>query len=421
MTAGAPIQKPALPEQRGIHMTGEINSFEQLDLTPEVLKAVRRMGFSAPTPVQARTIPAMLDGHDVIAKAPTGTGKTCAFGIPLLENLRMNEMDTQAVVICPTRELCIQITEELRQLAAFLPEVRIVSVYGGQPIQKQLMALKKPPHILVATPGRLLDHMGRGTVFLGNVYTAVLDEADEMLKMGFIKDVRKILNATPGDTQVVMFSATISREVMDVAWEYQHAAVEITVEAEGDNRPRIAQFGLISSGDRRLEDMCRIIDELELRRVMVFCNMKNTVRRLGDKLRRMGRSADALHGDIPQAQRNRVMNGFREGKFEVLVATDVAARGIDVDDVEAVFNYDIPDENEYYLHRIGRTGRAKRHGVAFTFLTPGDRFRIRDIKKYTRSDIRDVSFDPNGRLVLDDGSSVREHLEKKDLLDESAE
>ena len=164
------------------------------------------MGFSAPTPVQARTIPAMLDGHDVIAKAPTGTGKTCAFGIPLLENLRMNEMDTQAVVICPTRELCIQITEELRQLAAFLPEVRIVSVYGGQPIQKQLMALKKPPHILVATPGRLLDHMGRGTVFLGNVYTAVLDEADEMLKMGFIKDVRKILNATPrrhpgGDVQ----------------------------------------------------------------------------------------------------------------------------------------------------------------------------------------------------------------------------
>lgn len=396
-------------------MTEEITSFEQMDLTPEVSRAIQKMGFSAPTPVQAQTILPMMDGYDIIAKAPTGTGKTCAFGIPLLECLRMDGKDVQAVVICPTRELCIQITEELRQLAAFLPEVRIVSIYGGQPIQKQLTALKKTPHILVATPGRLLDHMGRGTVWLGNVYTAVLDEADEMLKMGFIKDVRKILNSTPGDTQVVMFSATISREVMDVAWEYQHNAVEIHVAAEGDNRPKIAQFELLSSGERRLTDMCKIIDELELKRVMVFCNMKNTVRRLGDRLRKQGRSVDALHGDIPQSQRNKVMSGFRDGRFEILVATDVAARGIDVDDVEAVFNYDIPDENEYYLHRIGRTGRAKRHGVAFTFMTPDDRFRIRDIKKYTHSEIRDVSIDENGRLVMEDGSSLKEHLEKRDL------
>ncbi len=392
-------------------MANEITSFAELDLSPEILLAVERMGFSAPTPVQAQTIPLMLDGRDVIAKAPTGTGKTCAFGIPIIECLDPALTDPQAVIVCPTRELCVQIAEELRQLTVYRPDIRIAAVYGGQPIARQLAVLKKNPHIVVATPGRLLDHMGRGTVYLGNVYTAVLDEADEMLKMGFIRDVRKILGATPADTQVVMFSATISREVMDVAWEYQHNAEEITVASEGENRPKIAQFALYSSGDRRIRDMLHLIDALSLHRVMVFGNMKNTVRRLNDRLRREGRSADCLHGDIPQSQRNAVMKKFREGKFEILVATDVAARGIDVDDVEAVFNYDIPEENEYYLHRIGRTGRAKRRGMAFTFMTPDDRFRLRDIKKYTHSDIADLSFDEEGRPVLKNGRPVVELLE----------
>ena len=382
-----------------------------MDLSPEILKAVGRMGFARPTPVQAQTIPAMMEGMDVIAKAPTGTGKTCAFGIPLIECLHMDKQDIQGVVVCPTRELCLQITEELRQLAAFRPDIRIASIYGGQPIVKQLNALKKHPHIVVATPGRLLDHMGRGTAWLGDVYTAVLDEADEMLKMGFIRDVRKILNATPADTQVVMFSATISREVMDVAWEYQHDAIEVTVAAEGENRPRIAQFEMLSSGERRVEDLCRIIDELGLTRVMVFCNRKSTVRHLHDRLRKQGRSVDSLHGDIVQAQRNKVMAGFRDGAFEILVATDVAARGIDVDDVDAVFNYDIPDENEYYLHRIGRTGRAKRRGMSFTFMTPDDRYRLRDIKKYTHSQLHPVSFDSNGYLVLENGERVADRIE----------
>lgn len=386
--------------------TKEITSFEELDLSESVRKALKRMGFSSPTPIQAQTIPLMMEGYDLIAKAPTGTGKTCAFGIPLLECLNPDLTDIQAIVVCPTRELCVQIAEELRQLAAFRPEVRIASIYGGQPIVKQLNALKKNPHIVVATPGRLLDHMGRRTAWLGNVYTAVLDEADEMLKMGFIKDVRRILNATPGDTQVVMFSATISRDVMDVAWEYQHNAVEISVAAEGESRPQIDQYCLLSSGSRRLDDMLRIIDQMDYHRVMVFANMKTSVRQLGERLRRMGRSADCLHGDIPQSQRNRVMAGFREGKFEILVATDVAARGIDVDDVEAVFNYDIPEENEYYLHRIGRTGRAKRRGAAYTFMTPDDRFRLRDIRKYTHSEMEEVSFDDSGRLTHKDGRPV---------------
>ena len=392
-------------------MSSEIASFADLELSQETLRAVERMGFSAPTPIQAQTIPLMLDGRDVIAKAPTGTGKTCAFGIPIIECLDPALTDPQAVIVCPTRELCVQIAEELRQLTVYRPDIRIAAVYGGQPIARQLAVLKKNPHIVVATPGRLLDHMGRGTVYLGNVYTAVLDEADEMLKMGFIRDVRRILGATPADTQVVMFSATISREVMDVAWEYQHNAEEITVAAEGDNRPKIAQFALLSSGDRRIQDMLRLTDALSLHRVMVFCNMKNTVRRLNDRLKREGCSVDCLHGDIPQSQRNAVMKRFREGKFEILVATDVAARGIDVDDVEAVFNFDIPEENEYYLHRIGRTGRAKRRGMAFTFMTPDDRFRLRDIKKYTHSDIADLSFDEEGRPVLKSGRPVEELLE----------
>ncbi|MDD3833440.1 MAG: DEAD/DEAH box helicase [Oscillospiraceae bacterium] len=397
-------------------MTDSTQSFNELNLSPEIIKAVNKMGFTTPTPVQSETIPLMLAGNDVIAKAPTGTGKTCAFGIPIIECLDPGITDIQAIIVCPTRELCIQIAQELRDLTAFRPDVRIASVYGGQPINRQLMALKKKPQIVVATPGRLLDHMNRGTIWLGNVYTAVLDEADEMLKMGFIKDVRKILDTTPSDTQVVMFSATISREVMDVAWEYQHNAREVNVASEGDNRPQIAQFSLISSGERRNKDLISLIKALELDRVMVFCNMKTTVRRLSDKLKRAGCSVDCLHGDIPQQQRNRVMNGFRDGKFKVLVATDVAARGIDIEDVEAVFNYDIPDENEYYLHRIGRTGRAKRHGIAFTFMTPDHRFKIRDIKKYTQSDIDEISLNENGQPFMKNGQPLAEYLSSNTAL-----
>lgn len=380
-------------------MSLEQNGFAALSLSEPTMKALDAMGFDTPTPVQLQTIPLMLDGRDVIAKAPTGTGKTCAFGIPLIECLNPDMKDLQAVVVCPTRELCEQITADLRALVRFNPAIRIAAVYGGQPMGKQIDALKKHPHIVVATPGRLLDHMSRGTVWLGNVYTAVLDEADEMLKMGFIKDVRRILNATPGDTQVVMFSATISREVMDVAWEYQHDAVEVQVAAEGDSRPHIDQYLIRSAGSKRLEDMLDIIAQEDYHRVMVFANMKCTVRQLTERLQKRRGSVDCLHGDMPQVLRNKVMAKFRENKLEILVATDVAARGIDVEDVEAVFNYDIPEENEYYLHRIGRTGRAKRQGAAYTFYTDADQYRLRDILKYTRSEATRMAFDSDRRLV----------------------
>jgi ATP-dependent RNA helicase DeaD len=383
-----------------------LNGFAGLHLQPETEKALEKMGFSAPTPIQEKTIPVMMEGLDVIAKAPTGTGKTCAFGIPLIECLDTSLTNLQAVILCPTRELCLQIADDLRRLIAFRPDIRVTAIYGGQPMQKQIMALKKSPHIVVATPGRLLDHMERGNIWLGDVYTAVLDEADEMLKMGFIKDVRRILNATPADTQVVMFSATISREVMDVAWEYQHNATEITVESAGDNRPKIDQYEIPVTGQDRFDVMLRLIDEQDYHRVMIFANRKVTVAALGKKLQKLGRSADCLHGDIGQGQRNRVMRNFREGKFEILVATDVAARGIDVDDVEAVFNFDVPDENEYYLHRIGRTGRARRKGVAFTFAGESDTFRMRDIKKYTHSEILPLTVAEDGSFVCPDGTPL---------------
>ena len=374
-------------------------TFDSLGLSEPTLRALAAMGFTEPTPIQAQTIPLVRDNYDVIAKAPTGTGKTCAFGIPLIECLNPDMKDLQALVLCPTRELCEQITADLRALIRFNPAIRIASVYGGANMQRQVEALKKHPHIVVATPGRLLDHMSRGNVWLGNLYTAVLDEADEMLKMGFIKDVRRILNATPEDTQVVMFSATLSREVMDVAWEYQHDAIEVQVAAEGDNRPHINQYVIPSSGSQRMEDMLDIIRAEDYHRVMVFANMKCTVKQLTERLQKRHGSVDCLHGDMPQSLRNKVMAKFRENKLEILVATDVAARGIDVEDVEAVFNYDIPDENEYYLHRIGRTGRAKRTGSAYTFMTDTDKFRMRDILKYTRSEATAMTFDEHRQLI----------------------
>ncbi len=379
-------------------MSTETSGFSALGLSEPTLRAVQAMGFAEPTPIQKETIPLVMDGRDVIAKAPTGTGKTCAFGIPLIECLNPDMKDLQALVLCPTRELCEQIPADLRALVRYNPAIRIASIYGGANVNRQIEALKKHPHIVVATPGRLLDHMSRGNVWLGNLYTAVLDEADEMLKMGFIKDVRRILNATPGDTQVVMFSATISREVMDVAWEYQHDAVEIQVKSDGDNRPKIDQYLIRSAGSQRMEDMLAIIRQEDYHRVMVFANMKVSVKQLTERIRKRHGSVDCLHGDMPQSQRNKVMQKFRDNRLEMLIATDVAARGIDVEDVEAVFNYDIPDENEYYLHRIGRTGRAKRQGAAYTFITDADKYRMRDILKYTRSEAVEMAFDREGRL-----------------------
>lgn len=335
-------------------------SFEEMDLSKEVLRAIKDMGFTTPSTVQAKTIPLMMSGADVNAIAPTGTGKTCAFGIPMLEYVQLNEPEVQEVVLAPTRELALQIGDELTKLAKYIKGCRIAVLYGGQPIPKQLAALKRKPQILVATPGRLLDHMNRGNVHLNAVHTMVLDEADEMLNMGFVKDVTRIIEATPDERQMVLFSATTNQDVLTIAWKYQHDPIEVTVEATKQDRPQIAQYVISTEQNKKIDHLLYLLDADVYQRVMIFCNTKFMTDRLTERLKKEGYQAECIHGDVKQSQRNVVMNDFRRGKFPILIATDVAARGIDVDDVEAVTNFDLPAENEYYLHRIGRTGRAHK-------------------------------------------------------------
>lgn len=357
-------------------------SFEEMDLSKEVLRAIKDMGFMTPSTVQAKTIPLMMSGADVNAIAPTGTGKTCAFGIPMLEYVQLNEPEVQEVVLAPTRELALQIGDELTKLAKYIKGCRIAVLYGGQPIPKQLAALKRKPQILVATPGRLLDHMNRGNVHLNAVHTMVLDEADEMLNMGFVKDVTRIIEATPDERQMVLFSATTNQDVLTIAWKYQHDPIEVTVEATKQDRPQIAQYVISTEQNKKIDHLLYLLDADVYQRVMIFCNTKFMTDRLTERLKKEGYQAECIHGDVKQSQRNVVMNDFRRGKFPILIATDVAARGIDVDDVEAVINFDLPAENEYYLHRIGRTGRAHKHGVSFSLVTFQESVRMDEILKY---------------------------------------
>ena len=374
--------------------------YRQLGLSDELLRAIDKKGYVQATPVQAGAIPYFMDWKDVIAKAPTGTGKTFAFGIPMVEHIDPENADVQALALAPTRELAIQIQDELRDLCAFKEGVRVVCLYGGQPIDRQINQLKKAPQIVVATPGRLMDHMKRRTVRLDKVQTVVLDEADRMLDMGFVRDVTHILDTMPKRRNLGMFSATISREVLDISWVYQRDPVEITVQADQENRPDIVQYSLQVERSEKAEVMAHLLDMGGYERVIAFCNTKNMTDRLAGLLDMRGISCAAIHGDIPQAVREKTLQKFREGKMRVLVATDVAARGLDIDDVDAVFNYDVPDENEYYIHRIGRTGRAKRHGVAFSLVSSvTESIRLDDIKKATGSQIRAVHFNDHGDLV----------------------
>ena len=375
--------------------------FESFGLSEATMRAIHNKGYEVSTPVQAGCIPPMLAGKDVIAKAPTGTGKTMAFGIPIIERIDPESEAVQAVILAPTRELAMQITEEMREVAVCHEGVRLVCLYGGQPIGKQINALKRRPQIVVATPGRLSDHMKRRTVVLNEVSTVVLDEADRMLDMGFIHDVRRILDKIPNRKNLGMFSATISREVMDIAWVYQRDAEEVTVREDEQNKPDIKQFRMDVSFDGKAEAIAKILNETGFDRCMVFCNTKGNTERITKFLQMRGIDAQCIHGDIPQKKREQVMDLFRKGKLRVFVSTDVAARGIDVDDVDIVFNCDIPDENQDYVHRIGRTGRAKRQGVAVSFVADfPSKIRIDDIAKNTRNEILPVKFDENGSLTM---------------------
>ncbi len=376
--------------------------YKDMGLSEATMKALDKKGFTQATPIQGGAIPYFMDWKDVVAKAPTGTGKTFAFGIPMVEHVDPASSDVQALILAPTRELAIQIRDELRDLCAFREGVRTVCLYGGQPIEKQLTQLKNKPQIVVATPGRLMDHMKRRTVKLDKVQTVVLDEADRMLDMGFIQDVTRILDKMPHRRNLGLFSATISREVMDISWVYQRDPAEITVRPVEENRPDIQQYAIELMGrEQKLDTMTALIRNGGYDRAIAFCNTKNMTDRLAGLLKMRDISCEAIHGDIPQRERERTLQRFKEGKLRVLVATDVAARGLDIDDVDAVFNYDVPDEQEYYIHRIGRTGRARKHGVSYTLMASvTESVKMRDIARNTKADIQLLKYDKDGCLML---------------------
>ena len=377
---------------------------------PEIIRATQAMGYTEMTEIQQKAIPLMLAGHDMIAKAPTGTGKTVAFGIPILQKAAGFPAGApKAVVLSPTPELAQQIAQDLTNLAQFLPEIRVVCVYGGAGLEKQQKQLKAGCQIVVATPGRLMDHYRHHALDLSQVTTIVLDEADEMLNMGFYKDVRGIIDLLKSRESLSMFSATISREVLDIGWLYQHNAAEVDVQPVQESSPKIAQYKLLTTGRDKLADLAQIIISKDYKRVMVFCNTKYNTGMLANQLARLHFNVDCLHGDLSQAERNRIMQRFKAGEINVLVATDVAARGIDVSDVDAVINYDVPEENEHYTHRIGRTGRAKREGASYLFYTKDEQKRVDTLLRLTRNtdDCRSMHFDFNHeKLVVEEKQNV---------------
>ena len=361
--------------------------FEEMGLSEEIQKAVRYMGFEEASPIQAKAIPAMISGIDLIGQSQTGTGKTAAFGIPLLEKVDPKLKKLQAIVLCPTRELAIQVADEIRNLSRYMHGIKVLPIYGGQDIVKQIRSLKSGTQIVIGTPGRVMDHMRRKTMKLDFVHTVVLDEADEMLNMGFREDIEFVLSGVPEKRQTVLFSATMPKPIMEITKKFQNNAKVIKVTKKELTVPNIEQYYYDVKPKKKEEVLSRLLDIYSPRLSVVFCNTKKQVDLLVNALLGRGYFAAGLHGDMKQEQRDRVMQGFRTGKTEILVATDVAARGIDVDEVEAVFNYDLPQDDEYYVHRIGRTGRAGREGRAFSFVSGKEVYKLKEIQRYCKTKI----------------------------------
>ena len=378
-------------------------TFESLGLSPEMLKALEKKGLGYPTTIQAEAIPYFMQWRDVIAKAPTGTGKTFAFGIPMIEHIDAESSEVQGLILAPTRELAIQIGDELRGLLTFYRGIRVAVLYGGAGIGGQIQQLQKKPQLVVATPGRLMDHYNRKTIRLDKIQTVVLDEADRMLDMGFFKDVTRIIDKVKNRKNLGLFSATISQEVMTVSWMYQRDEVEITVEPKQEDRPDIDQYSLSCTPLEKAETTLRLIRSQGYERIMIFCNTKHMCQRLSDELQRAGLDCECLHGDIKQSLRERTMQRYKAGKLSVLVATDVASRGIDVYDVDCVINYDIPEENEYYIHRIGRTGRARKKGVAWSLVSNfPEKAKLDEIAKFSNYTVKPMVLSPEGVLTAEE-------------------
>ena len=361
--------------------------FDETNLTAPILRAVAEMGFEEMTPIQAAAIPVVLEGKDMIGQAQTGTGKTAAFGIPLLQRVDPKDRSMQALVLCPTRELAIQVAEEIRKLAKFMHGVKVLPIYGGQDMNKQIRSLKGGVQVIIGTPGRVMDHMRRHTLKMGTVKMITLDEADEMLNMGFREDIETILRELPEERQTLLFSATMPQPILDLAGTYQKDAEIVRVVKKELTVPKIEQYYYEVRQKNKPEVLARLLDMYDPKRALVFCNTKKMVDELVSDLQLRGYFADGLHGDLKQQQRDRVMEAFRSGKIDLLVATDVAARGIDVDDVEAVFNYDVPQDDEYYVHRIGRTGRAGRVGTSHTLVVGKEIYKLKDIMRYCKTKI----------------------------------
>ena len=375
-------------------------TFADLGLSEAMLKALEKKGYGYPTTIQELAIPEFLQWKDVIAKAPTGTGKTFAFGIPMIEHTDPACEEVQGLILAPTRELAIQIGDELRGLLTFYQGIRVAVLYGGAGMGGQIQQLQKKPQIVVATPGRLMDHYNRKNIRFDKIRTVVLDEADRMLDMGFFKDVTRIIEKVKNRKNLGLFSATISQEVMTVSWMYQRDEVEITVEPKQQDRPDIDQYCTTVSPLEKAEPILRLIRTQGYERVMIFCNTKHMCQRLSDDFQRAGANCECIHGDIKQSQREKTMQRYRDGKLAILIATDVASRGIDVDDVDCVINFDVPEENEYYVHRIGRTGRAKRKGVAWSIIGNfPEKAKLDEIAKFSGYSIRAMVLQSDGSLT----------------------
>ncbi|WOF16586.1 DEAD/DEAH box helicase [Methanoplanus sp. FWC-SCC4] len=362
--------------------------FNELNISDEILRAIEDMGFEEPTPIQQLSIPLIMSGIDVTGQAQTGTGKTAAFAIPVIEKIDSDNCHVQAIVLSPTRELTIQIAEEFNRLLKYRRDVRVIPIYGGQPIERQISALNKGVQVIIGTPGRVMDHLKRGTLKLSGVSTIVLDEADQMLDMGFKEDLEDILQYTPGDRQTILFSATMPKPILKISKAFQKNPEFLKLNTKELTVPSIEQSYIELREKEKLEVLCRLIDINGPGLSMIFCNTKRRVDEISSSIRSRGYFAEGLHGDLKQSQRDNVMNKFRNGSIDILIATDVAARGIDVDDIDTVYNYDVPQDVEYYVHRIGRTGRAGKTGRAYTFVGPRETNKLRMIQKVANVKIR---------------------------------
>lgn len=366
--------------------------FKELNINPKLMKAIDKMGFSEMTSIQQKTFQPISDGKDVMALAPTGTGKTCAFGLPILEKTDTGDKNPATIIICPTRELAKQIADVLHNLTTFMQGIKVVSIYGGENINRQIQKLKGKPQIIVATPGRLLDHLNRRTVRMDNIKHIVLDEADRMLDMGFRKDMDTIIKAAPQKCQMLLFSATMSKEIKAITNKYLKKAVSIKIESKSRVVDTVKQYSAEVDRSGKMAALVKLFNEKSYDSSLVFVRTKSRARQLSRKLGNNGFDALSLHGDLNQRQRDAVMRKYRNGKVSILVATDVASRGIDVFNIDAVINYDIPEDSDSYVHRIGRTGRANNRGDAYTFLDPSERKKMKNIIKSTNTEVKSISF-----------------------------